>query len=392
VIDTTVPGDPAQVRAAAEWLDPSLKDGADHAASEAYRIRVGSTTHWQGASGEGYRELAGKMGSAGDELATLASDSAEKLRSYAGQLERMQGDFATHRDTARDAGLTVDGNVIQPPTDPLGYCPGPGADQADLDAYEAYADKVTVYNQIATDVGSWWGELESWIADNLDAFHAGMPAQSDASGLLDTLSQVNATLVGIYLEGRNREWQSHIDDLTSRAAQAREDAVLFQRQLRSGNPAVAAAAEEANPRGLRQTAHALEDAADLLRRGGRLLPFVGPAIDVTTGAIDIANGESPSSVIVQTGGAALGGALVVGGLALAGVTAPVWGTAVAVGVAGVAVGAGAVWAYENWVPQDVRESIDAGLENAWDATTDFADDAWDNVSGGVSDAWNSVFG
>jgi hypothetical protein len=49
-------------------------------------------------------------------------------------------------------------------------------------------------------------------------------------------------------------------------------------------------------------------------------------------------------------------------------------------------------AYENGVPQDVRESIDAGLENAWDATTDFAEDAWDNVSDGVSGAWNAVFG
>jgi hypothetical protein len=49
-------------------------------------------------------------------------------------------------------------------------------------------------------------------------------------------------------------------------------------------------------------------------------------------------------------------------------------------------------AYENGVPQDVRELIEAGLEHAWDATTDFAEDAGDKVSDGFSGTWNAVFG
>lgn len=40
----------------------------------------------------------------------------------------------------------------------------------------------------------------------------------------------------------------------------------------------------------------------------------------------------------------------------------------------------------------MRESIDAGLENAWDATTDCAEHAWDDVSDGASGAGNGVFG
>ena len=58
-----------------------------------------------------------------------------------------------------------------------------------------------------------------------------------------------------------------------------------------------------------------------------------------------------------------------------------------------------MWAYESWVPQDVREAIDAGMEQAWDATTDFAEDAWENTTDVVGDAahdigkaWKGVFG
>ena len=47
----------------------------------------------------------------------------------------------------------------------------------------------------------------------------------------------------------------------------------------------------------------------------------------------------------------------------------------------------------------VRESIDAGMEQAWDATADFAEDAWENTGEFFGDAghemgkaWKSVFG
>jgi hypothetical protein len=105
------------------------------------------------------------------------------------------------------------------------------------------------------------------------------------------------------------------------------------------------------------------------------------------------SGDDPSSTAVNIAGGIVGGvaAAAVGALAAAGiVTLPVWGTALVVTGAAVAVGAGAVWAYESWVPQDVREAIDAGMEQAWDATTDFAEDAWENTTDFVGDAAHDI--
>ena len=88
----------------------------------------------------------------------------------------------------------------------------------------------------------------------------------------------------------------------------------------------------------------------------------------------------------------LGGIVVAAAIGAAVVTAPGWVTAAAVVGGAFVIGAGAVWLYEEHVPQDVREAVDAGLENAWDATRDFASDAWDTMSGGVTDTWRSVSG
>ena len=45
MIDTTTKGDPAQVRAAAEWLDPALKDAADTVSNGAALIPVAVRSH-----------------------------------------------------------------------------------------------------------------------------------------------------------------------------------------------------------------------------------------------------------------------------------------------------------------------------------------------------------
>lgn len=376
MIDTHVPGDADQIADAAEWLDPTLKDRADGSSNATALLPHAVYAHWYGASSEEYRTLLADLTDAADEIVPMARDSAEKLRSYAGQIRRMKSDFAQHRDDARAAGLTVSGTQIQPPVDNIGYCPGDESDPQ-WDAYQDYLDLVDVYNEIATDVGSWWGELEAWVADNLVAFLGTMPTSTGASTLLDTLAGANQGLIELYLENRQRQIDADMADLRTQAGQLRTDAAEFARELKSGNPAVRAAAEAANPPDMRVRANVLDDVADALGRGARHLPFIGPVLDVVFFGADVAGGRSPSSAGVEVL-AGIGGAALVG-VAVAG--APVTLTVGAVVVGGALIGMGAAWAYENWVPQDVRESIDAGLENAWDATTDFAEDAWDAVFG-----------
>ncbi|MGH8956609.1 MAG: hypothetical protein ACRDVF_16530 [Microbacterium sp.] len=401
-IDTTTHGDAAQVRAAAEWLDPGLKDAADGSSRTTSFIPTGVRSHWYGESADDYVTILSRTTDAADEIAGLARDAAEKLRSYAGQLERMKEDFAAHREKARGEGLPVNGMVIGRPVSLIPVCPAT-RDDPYWDEWQQHLDRIDLYNKIAEDVGSWWGELEVWISENLDGFLDGLPTQSTAQKILAGLHEAGGEAPKIYLEGQALAWKTTASDLVSHAEDLRLGASDFVRELRSGNPAVKAAAEAANPGGMRWAADEAEDLARRLSRAGKALPVVGWGIDIWNLGSDMSTGDDPSSTAVEIGGGVVGGIAATAGvaaLAAAGViTLPVWGTAVVVGGAAVAVGAGAVWAYESWVPQDVRESIDAGMENAWDATTDFAEDTWENttdfvgdVGDGVGKAWKGLFG
>lgn len=396
MIDTHVPGSPASVRSVAEWLSPSLKNGVDDFGDFCHGHRVGHSG-WLGESGEAYLALVDKLLRAADEQSGPASDAAEKLRAYAGQLERMQSDFADLCDEARDGGLLVVSTFIHPPRQVAErmVCSSDEAEQAVADEFQ---QRVDLYDRLSREVGERWGELEAWVAENLDAFENGVTTDVPMiTTILGSMAATNKIAFDAVVELKSQHFSETLDGLRSEAAHLRADAVRFRDALRSGNPAIRAAALEADPDGLRRSANALEDAADGLRRSPiRHLPLLGDAVSVGLAGQEIASGASPSSVIVEEVGGIVGGvaagAAVVGGAALLGVTAPVWGTAAAVVAGGFAIGAGATWAYEEWVPQDVRESIDAGLEDAWDATTEFASDTWDDVTEGVSDAWNAVFG
>lgn len=401
-IDTTTHGDADQVQAAADWLDPDLKDAADGSSNVTSFIPTGVRSHWFGESADDYVTILQRTTDAADEVAGLARDAAEKLRSYAGQLRRMKEDFAKHREDARAAGLPVTGMVIGRPVSLIPVCPAT-RDDPHWDEWQEHLDRIELYNEIAADVGAWWGELEVWISENLDGFLSGMPTQTTADKILSGLRDAGDETPKIYLEGQALAWKETAAELTSHAEELRLGASEFVRELRSGNPATKAAAEAANPTGMRWAADEAEDLARGLSRASKVVPVVGWGVDIWNLGSDMASGDDPSSTGVEILGGIAGGAAATAGvaaLAAAGVvTLPVWGTAVVVGGAAVAVGAGAVWAYENWVPQDVRESIDAGMEDAWDATSDFAEDAWENTSDFVGDvghnvgkAWKGVFG
>lgn len=401
-IDTTTYGDAAQIRAAAEWLDPGLKDAADTVSNGATLTSTSVRGHWYGESADDYVTILLQVSDAAKEILPHARDAAEKFRSYAGQLERMKSDFAAHRERAADQGLPVNGKVIARPVCLVPVCPTSREDPY-WGEWQAYLDQVEVYNEIAADIGAWWGELEVWIAENLDGFLGGLPEQSVAEKILTGLSSAGGTASRIYLGAQGLSWAGTARQLVSTAERLRTGASDFVRGLRSGNPAVRAAAEAANPSGMRWAAGEAEDLARRLARAGKVLPAVGWGIDIWSLGSALENEDDPSSTAVNIAGGVVGGiatTAAVGALVAAGViTLPVWGTAVVVAGAAVAVGAGATWAYNEWVPQDVREAIDAGMSDAWDATTDFAEDAWENTGDFVGDvgdnigkAWKGVFG
>lgn len=375
-IDTHVPGEPDQIRAAADWLKPSLRDGVSSASDEVHRANFsGSSAHWIGQSGESYRSVVGLLVNAGDDVEILCVDVAEKLRSYAGQLERMYDRFVELRDQASEELIPVHGEKIVEPATDVPYCPT-SEDDPHWEAYQQHLDRIDTYNEIAEEVGTRWGELEAWIQENLTSFLAGL-STTPASTLLADLAASGTDVSGMGVEVGTTTWKNNVAALREHADQLEEEGREFKRQLKSGHPAIRAAAEAANPPEMIRSGKGLGQYADDLFKAGRALPIIGPALEGLGIISDLAQGDSPLGVAVEFAGGLIGGGLVVGGLALAGVTLPVWGGVIVVGAGALAVGAGAKWAYEEFVPQDTRERLDAGVKEIWDSGTDFVEDAWD---------------
>lgn len=170
--------------------------------------------------------------------------------------------------------------------------------------------------------------------------------------------------------------------LRDAATHAAKDAAA----ARSGNPAVRAgtqppraeAIERARQRGTgSRLVHASDDAAKWGKRIAR-----GSVIGaIAIAGWELANGESPSGVAVNTAAGMTASAVT--GLAVTAVagSAPVWVPVVASVAAGAVVAWGVGMAYEALVPQSIRETIDEGIRDVWDGVTDFAGDVWGSIFG-----------
>ena len=102
MIDTTTKGDPAQVRAAAEWLDPALKDAADTVSNGAALIPVAVRWHWFGESADAYVLLAMTLLTASPRLGSLRSVTWwRQLRRMLAEVHRPLRGVHLHRTLGR---------------------------------------------------------------------------------------------------------------------------------------------------------------------------------------------------------------------------------------------------------------------------------------------------
>ncbi|GMA36932.1 hypothetical protein [Demequina litorisediminis] len=363
-ISLEIPGDPAAIRTAAEWLDPTLKGSISTADIELVSTITDAQYLWTGQSGYAFNSAAQAVRRSNHQVPGYAADVAEVMRAYAGRLERGAEDFTEYASRARDEALTVTGNAIAAPTTWLKYCPDPsGPDSAELREWNRYTRRVEAYQDIASDVGTWWGELDAWIAEHFGPLVQRVSELQEGATALDGLTQGNEEVVGLAFEyasartARNlAEFRTHVSDLQTQA----DD---FQRGLRSGNPAVRAAAEAADPRGMRAGIGVLNETIAGVSKSARIIPIAGGVIEVVSAGAEIASGESPSSVGIGLVGGIAGGSAVAGGIAAAGVAVPPLGVALLVAGGAWALGEGAQWAWEAWVPLDTREAIDDGLRD-----------------------------
>jgi hypothetical protein len=287
-----------------------------------------------------------------------AADAAEAFRAYAGWLERGRRDFDSLEDQARSAGLTVMNRCVLRPVSPVSYCPAPGPGE-DRRRYEAFLGQVDAYNQAAAFVGTWWGRLEAWVAEHLAPLATRVSELNELADLFGRLRVDNEDVVDTALEYSKARADRDLSGYRQQAESLQTEADRVVKALRSGNPAVRAAADAANPHAMRQSLDDLTRSMSGVARYGKVIPVAGGVIDVVTAGTAIADGASAASVGAGLLGNVAGGAM--GGVLAASVAAPPLAVAGMTIAGAVLAGTGASWAWEAWVPLDVREAIDDAL-------------------------------
>jgi hypothetical protein len=361
-IEVKLPGSPASVRGVADWLD-SVKQSVSDVDVDLSSFWGESSTFWTGQSGEAWRDTVGTLRDRAMGVPSFLGDSVEVFRAYANRLERAQEDFASLRFQAGEVGLRVVGDTVFPPTTHLDYCPTADSPPADVAEYQDYTDKVASYNDLGTQVGTIMGELDAWIGEHIVPLVARVEELQELSGTVEALAAPgNDDLAGAVLDGYERFQSERLGEWRTQHDTLQDAAETFQHQLRSGNPAVEAAAIAADPRAMREGVEELAEQIGRMSRVSRVIPVAGTVLDIVSLASDVADGGSLTSGLAGMGGGivggAAGGAAFGAGAAAFGVSNPIGWVVGGVVIGGLLVAEGSRWLWEAAVPLDARESID----------------------------------
>ncbi|WP_103061950.1 hypothetical protein [Actinomyces qiguomingii] len=378
-IDTTMPGDVESVDSAADWLK-KLQDGFYDARSMFNNAATLANANLSG-------ELASAVVAYSNDLTDACSDAYDRaknavdvIRAFADQLGWRKDDMAEHRETAIAGGLEVVGNVIMAPT-PVSKPADLGDDATAAekqkwttanDAYEDYQTKKALFDEVSEDVQDTFDELDKWIDEHL------VTAESDtlANVLMDGVKAMVENAIG---EGFEVGTQNVYYNKATALYDAAVAAATAKAIERSGNPAVRSGnkppSQDAVDRNLRRSTKA--DAAEQVAKTGKKVAK-GAGVTITLGfiGVELATGDSPSEVLIPAAASAATAAAIA--------SAPVGVTIVATAT----VAAGVGYVYKTYVPLEIREKIDEGLNDIWDWGADRVDDATD----WVSEQWNRIFG
>ncbi len=369
-IDLTIPGDPAAIRSLAEWLDPKLNNPVNDLHQRVKTTSFMSWDYWRGETATAFRETTDAIAKGIDPVDSYIADAAEVFRAYSERLRRGKEKFAEYGESAKNTWLTVVGPIIAPPIAPQQFFTKPGSPppiqrgpngecivQRPPGAYE---ESLELYKKIANDVGTWWGDLENWVDEHIVLLMTRVEEFQKLTNAFAALQKGNYVALSFLLNRTAAQWEGNLTFFEGEAKKTQGLYESHNQRLRSGDPRIRSAAEKMSKPELRAARHALASEVGKLKVGTKIIPLVGPAIDVVSGGVEIANGGSPSTVVVGVasgvGGGVVAGAVITGTV----VAAPVVVTAVAVTAASVAAAEGSRWLWEHGVSLDVREAIDSG--------------------------------
>lgn len=389
-IHTEIEGTPSQVRSVATWTRSTLATATGSYADTVTTVRRDAGSDWEGDASDAFRTVMGRLVTRADDVEAAAHEVATELDAFADALETAQNGLAAIRSTAAASGLRLTPTQVLEPGSPPWVPARPPDDgsattgqiasyDAAVHAHNEHVALVVAYNAAVDDTGEVVRAFEAAL-DVLGAFlRTVLTSWQSYAG-----TAVIATELALarHLSGM----RSYADDLRTAAARA-DDAYLRS----PGGSAEGRFQERLRLHATNQADELVRHADDLsagriARLFGGKVPVVGTIVTIAGVGYDVSQGASPSGAIV---GATAGAFATAGVVAVVG--GPVGWVAAAGIVAGVGVGMLAEAAWNAWVPDDVKDKIDQGIEDAWNATTDAVSDGWDAVTDGVSDAWNAIF-
>ena len=384
-IDTHINASPANITAAADWLD-KLKTGFEDARttlSKSSWDRVELTGEFGVALNEYVEDIITGCDDASSELAT----SIDVINSWHDQVVWRKQDMAGYRDDAKAGGLTVTSDrYIQPPeeVDNPGELPkGATAKQKSTwqtahDNYTTYVEKMKLWNDLKSDADDTRTQLTDWVAEHMTVDSKSPLYETIIAGIINSKIAVAGVLAqnAYYTEAYDMVRGKAIED----AAMRHFDASKSRTKYTNWKPDREAVVKRTNA-----SMPARVSNADLAGKATKVAKFTGNVLTLAVAGWQIYDGRSPSQVAIETGVgivAASGAAALVTAATVAVVgTAPAWVPIAAGVVVGTAAAAGIGWGYENCVPLRTRERIDEGIKDAasWVGDTAYA-------------GWKAVFG
>lgn len=386
-VDTEIEGSPSSVQGVATWLRQTLAAALDTAADAANDARSAALGSWNGEAGYDFLGVVRKLRTSGDDLAGAARSMAGDLDGFAASLTRCQSDMADVRSTARDAGLTVSGFVVQHPGDGPARPPdnfvGTEAEVAAHDErvaeYNAHQEKLTAYAAAQTEASRVDRVYETACRSLQDQYTPGQHA-SWLLTLAEAVGEGAAAGVASQVANRANALRTQAQGLLDESAraiadlQANPDRYMRRRwlffktldtaRLEADRLAITGKLDEAQDLLARSNAIGESRLAANLGRLGKALGPIGLGLGVYN---DYAEGETAPQIATSQGVSFLAG-MGAGAAVGAGVgsVVPVAGTAVGA-VAGTLVGAGAAIFSDGAIDSffengpDVGEALSAGV-------------------------------
>ena len=402
-IDVTIPGSVNSVRSAASWLR-RLRDDFYDAEIDMRNNGLFAGNWLDGELSDALVLYSGDLETGCDDAYQRAKKAVDIIRTFADELSSRKEDMSGHLETARNDGLTVEGNIIHYPaavSAPGKYPKGGTSDEKSAwnsadDKYNDYLQKVRDFEKVRGRVEYTFKQLSDWIANNL------APTKTDV--VKDTVTAMFRSLlvkeVGVGYEYKtNNVYKSRIDALNNAA----KELASTRAQMKSENPRVAAGGEPSDEAVSRNkarsgTAKELEDAASSAGKNAKKLIFRGNAIlTLGSAAYELSQGADPGNLLVTTAtGLAIDAGVEVL-VAVGVITAPGWGTAALIGGATVVVTAGVGYVYDHALSKRTRETINRKLDNAGTALMETGEDIanttqdlWEDASSTVSHGWKWI--